>query len=51
MNLKQVAGWAVAILAAWLIITNPVGAAHLVHNIGAFLATVAHSITVFFASI
>jgi hypothetical protein len=51
VNAKSVAGWLAIAFVAWWLITNPTGAAHIVHNFGAFLSTAAHSISTFFTSI
>ena len=51
MNLKTVLGWLALAFVLWWIIVEPASAAHVVHNIGAFLATAAHGIATFFASL
>jgi hypothetical protein len=51
VNLKTIAGWAAVAFILWWVIVQPTSAAHVVHNIGAFLATAAHGFSSFFASI
>jgi len=41
VNLKTIAGWAAAAIAMWFVINCFIGTAHIVHNIGSFLPTVA----------
>lgn len=51
MQLKTILGWlALAFVVAWIIL-QPAGAAHVVHNIGTFLTSVAHGLSSFFASL
>jgi hypothetical protein len=51
VNLKTILGWAALAFVVWWVIEQPTAAAHLVHNIGAFLSTAAHGLSSFFASI
>ena len=51
MNIKTVIGWLVLAFILWWIIAEPASAAHVVHNIGTFLAEAAHGIATFFASL
>ena len=51
MNLKTIAGWAALAFIIWWILVEPASAAHVVHNIGAFLSSAAHGISTFIASI
>ena len=51
MNLKTVLGWVAVAFIVWWIIVEPTAAAHVVHNIGAFLTSAAHGISTFFASL
>jgi hypothetical protein len=51
VNLKTILGWAVVAFLIWWVIEQPTGAAHVVHNIGTFLSTVASGISSFFAKI
>ena len=51
MNLKTVLGWLAVAFVLWWIIEDPAGAAHVVHNIGAFLTSIAHGLSTFFASL
>ena len=51
MNLKTIAGWAALAFIVWWILVEPAAAAHVVHNIGAFLTSAAHGLSSFFASI
>ena len=51
MNLETIAGWAALASIVWLVIEQPTAAAHIVHNIGAFLATAAGGFSHFVASI
>lgn len=51
MNLKTIIGWLALALVIWWVIEAPTSAAHVMHNIGAFLSSAAHGITTFFASI
>lgn len=51
VNLKTVLGWLVVAFVIWWIIEDPTGAAHVVNNIGAFLASAARGIATFFSSI
>ena len=51
MNLKSILGWLAIAFVVWWVIEEPAAAAHVVHNIGAFLTSVAHGLSSFFASI
>ena len=51
MSLKTILGWLAVAFIVWWIIEQPDGAAHIVHNIGTFLNTVASGLSHFFASI
>ena len=51
MSLKTIAGYAVVAFIIWWVIEDPSGAAHVVHNIGNFLTTVANGISSFFAKV
>lgn len=51
MTLRQVLGWATVAFVAWWVITEPVSAAHFVHNIGLTLDRIAKGLSVFFASL
>jgi hypothetical protein len=51
VNLKTIAGWAAVAFIVWWILVEPAAAAHVVHNIGAFLSSAAHGISTFVTSI
>ena len=51
MKLKTILGWAAVAFIVWFVIEQPTAAAHIVHNIGAFLATAASGFSHFVASI
>ena len=51
MNLRTIFGWVLLAFLVWWVIEDPTAAAHLVHNIGAFLATAASGFSHFVASI
>lgn len=51
MNLKTILGWVAVAFIVWWVLVDPAGAAHIVHNIGAFLSAAAHSLTTFLTSI
>ncbi len=51
LNLKQVLVWAAVVFLTWWVIEDPTGAAHVVHNIGTFLSSIATGISRFFASL
>ncbi|MFY9933851.1 MAG: hypothetical protein WAK82_38180 [Streptosporangiaceae bacterium] len=51
MNLKSVLGWLAVAFIVWWVIEDPTSAAHLVRNIGNFLATAASGISHFFSDI
>ena len=51
MNAKSILGWVVLAFIVWWILVEPTAAAHVVHNIGAFLSSAAHGISTFLTSI
>lgn len=51
MNLKTILLWLAMAAIVWWIIAVPSGPAHVVHNIGNWLTSVAHGLSNFFASI
>ena len=51
MSVKSIVGWIVLAFIVWWILVEPAAAAHVVHNIGAFLSSAAHSISTFVTSI
>ena len=51
MNVKSIIGYLAIAFVVWWVIEQPAGAAHVVHNIGAFLTQTAHGLSNFFASI
>ena len=51
VNLKTVLGWVALAFVIWWVIEQPTAAAHLVHNIGAFLSTMATGLSNFIASV
>ena len=51
MSLKTILGWLAVAFIVWWVIEQPTGAAHIVHNIGTFLTTVASGLSSFFSSI
>ncbi len=51
MDIKTILGWLALAFVIWWIIEEPAAAAHVVHNIGAFLTSAAHGLSNFFASI
>ena len=51
MNVKTILGWLAIAFVVWWIIEAPASAAHVVHNIGAFLTSAAHGLSSFFANI
>jgi hypothetical protein len=51
VNLKSILGWLAIAFVVWWVIEQPTGAAHVVHNIGTFLTSVAHGLSNFFASV
>ena len=51
MSVKSILGWIVLAFIVWWILVEPAAAAHVVHNIGAFLSAAAHSLSTFFTSI
>jgi hypothetical protein len=51
VNLKSIAGWLALAFVIWWILVEPTAAAHVVHNIGAFLSSAAHGVSTFVTSI
>jgi hypothetical protein len=51
VSLKSILGWIVLAFIVWWILVEPAAAAQVVHNIGAFLSSAAHSLSTFFTSI
>jgi hypothetical protein len=51
VNMKTVLGWLAIAFIVWWVIEQPTAAAHVVHNIGAFLTAAAHGLSNFFSSI
>ena len=51
LNAKSIAGWLALAFVVWWILVEPASAAHVVHNIGAFLSSAAHGISTFVTSI
>ena len=51
VNAKSIAGWLALAFVIWWILVEPASAAHVVHNIGAFLSSAAHGISTFVTSI
>lgn len=51
MNVKKVVTWAIVIFIAWYLITNPTGAAHVMHNLLNGLKAVGTSLATFFNSL
>ena len=51
MKLKTILGWLAVAFILFFVIKDPAGAAHIVNNIGAFLASAAHSFSSFFKSL
>jgi hypothetical protein len=51
VNLKTVIGWVALAFVVWWIMVEPAAAAHVVHNIGAFLSSAAHGLSTFVASL
>jgi hypothetical protein len=49
--LKTVLGSLCVVFIVWWVIETPAGAAHIVHNVGTFLATAASGLSGFFAEI
>lgn len=47
MSAKTLGGWVAVAFVVWWVIEQPANAAHLVHNIGAFLSTSAHGLSGF----
>jgi hypothetical protein len=51
VKLQTILGYLAIAFIVWWVIEQPAGAAHVVHNIGAFLTSAAHGLSNFFASI
>jgi hypothetical protein len=51
VSLKTILGWLAVAFIVWWVIEQPDGAAHIVHNIGTFLTTVASGLSHFFAAV
>jgi hypothetical protein len=51
VNINTILGWLALAFVVWWVIERPTAAAHVVHNIGAFLTSAAHGLSNFFASI
>lgn len=51
MKLKTILGYAAVAFILFFVIKDPTGAAHIVNNIGDFLASAARGISAFFASL
>lgn len=51
MKLGSIIKWLLVAFVVWWIIESPGNAAHLVHNIGAFLSSAAHGVSSFVTSI
>lgn len=51
MNAKTLAGYAAIAFVVWWVIEQPTSAAHIVHNIGAFLSTAASGLSNFVSNI
>jgi len=51
VDLKTVLGWIAVAFIVWFIIAEPTAAAHVVHNIGAFLSAAAHGFSTFISSV
>jgi hypothetical protein len=51
VSVKSIVGWIVLAFIVWWILVEPAAAAHVVHNIGAFLSSAAHSLSTFVTSI
>jgi hypothetical protein len=51
VNFKTILGYLAIAFVVWWVIEQPSGAAHVVHNIGAFLTSAAHGLSNFFASV
>ena len=51
MKLKTILGYAAVALVLFFVIKNPAGAAHIVNNIGNFLASAARGFSAFFTSL
>jgi hypothetical protein len=51
VKLKTILGYAAVALVLFFVIKNPAGAAHIVNNIGNFLASAARGFSAFFTSL
>ena len=51
MSIKTILTYAAIAFVVWWVIQQPTNAAHIVHNIGTFLTTVANGLSRFVASI
>ena len=51
VSLKTILGWLAVAFIVWWVIEQPDGAAHIVHNLGTFLTTVASGLSHFFADV
>jgi hypothetical protein len=51
MSVKTLSGWLALSFVVWWVIEQPSGAAHVVHNIGAFLSAAAAGLSAFFAAL
>jgi len=51
VNVKTLLGYAAVAFVLWWMIESPSSAAHLVHNLGNFLSTVASGLSHFFSSL
>lgn len=51
MKIQTILGYLAIAFVVWWVIEQPAAAAHVVHNIGAFLTSAAHGLSNFFASI
>ncbi len=51
MNMKTILGWLAIGFVVWWVIVQPAGAAHVVHNIGAFLTSAASGLDHFFTRV
>jgi hypothetical protein len=51
VDIKTILGWVAIAFVVWWVINEPTAAAHLVHNIGAFLSNAAHGLSNFVSSL
>jgi hypothetical protein len=51
VKIQTILGYLAIAFVVWWVIEQPAAAAHVVHNIGAFLTSAAHGLSNFFASI